>query len=152
MNGAAHAVALVVARRFQATPERVFDAWLDPARAARFLFATPEGRMLRVEIDPRVGGRFAIVEQRAEGPAGHFGRYLEIDRPHRLAFTFSDNEADPEGDLVVIEIRPEGAGCELTLTHRLAPAWLAWRDRVEHGWAMVLAGLADLLGSKAGAG
>jgi uncharacterized protein YndB with AHSA1/START domain len=37
------------------------DAWLDPEKATKFLFARPGGEMVRVEIDPRVGGRYSIV-------------------------------------------------------------------------------------------
>jgi len=39
-------VILTVSRDIAASPERVFDAWLDPAIARRFLFATPDGEML----------------------------------------------------------------------------------------------------------
>ena len=35
-----------VTHRFGHSPECVFDAWLDPAKAGKFLFATPAGRML----------------------------------------------------------------------------------------------------------
>src|SRR6185295_11003762 len=53
-----------VTHRFRASAERVFDAWLDPVRAGTFLFASPDGKMLRAEIDPRVGGRFEFVDRR----------------------------------------------------------------------------------------
>lgn len=46
-------VILTVTRDFAAPPERVFDAWLDPAVARRFLFAADpaESEWTRVTID-----------------------------------------------------------------------------------------------------
>src|ERR1043165_7111000 len=54
-----------VSRRYAAPPEAVFDAFTDPARAGKFLFATPAGEMVRVDIDARPGGAFVIPERRA---------------------------------------------------------------------------------------
>lgn len=136
-----NAVVVRVSRRFEASPERVFDAWLDPDTAGRWLFATADGAMQRVEIDPRVGGRFTIVERRTQGDAAHYGRYLEIDRPRRLVFAFAV-EPDAEGDRVSVEIEPDGHSCVLTLTHALAPRYADYADRTRSGWGNVLDALA----------
>ena len=80
---------VTVTRHFDFPIERVFDAWLDLAKAAKFLFATPAGTMVRVEIDARVGGTFIFVDRRDGQDIEHVGEYLEIDRPRRLVFEFA---------------------------------------------------------------
>lgn len=135
---------IVVRRRFEAPPERVFDAWLDPARAAKFLFATPTGEIVKVEIDARVGGSFLIVDRRPEvGEAEHFGRYVEIDRPRRLAFDFAIERDMKDATRVTIDIKPVGEGCELTLTHE--GVWQDYAERTEGGWTTILEGLGAAL-------
>jgi uncharacterized protein YndB with AHSA1/START domain len=86
---------LVVSRRFAASPERLFDAWFDPKAVGAWLFATPGGVSKHVEIDARVGGGFAIHEQRGEILATHFGEYREIVRPRRIVFTFGSSKDGP---------------------------------------------------------
>lgn len=139
-------VTLTVTREFAASPERVFDAWLDPKDAARFLFATPDGEMVTCEIDARVGGRGLIVERRAAGDAHHRIRFEEIDRPRRLVFLFSADPAEEgEWTRVSIEIMPGPAGCTLTLTHQMDPAWAAYEDQTRKGWAMILESLGRIM-------
>src|SRR5690606_36479772 len=121
-----------------ASAERVFDAWLDPEKAGRFLFATPTGEMVRVDIDARVGGKFNITERRDGEDAEHVGEYLEIERPRRLVFNFGDNVALPISK-VTIEIVPIESGCELTLTHERIPA--EYGQQTTEGWAGILKNL-----------
>ncbi len=48
-----------------------------------------------VEIDARVGGGFAIHEQRGGILETHFGDYREIVRPRRIVFTFGSSKDGP---------------------------------------------------------
>lgn len=136
------AVTLKLKRDFAVSPERLFDAWLDPAIARRFLFATPGGEMLTCEIDGRVGGQALIVERRATGEARHRLRFEAIDRPLRIVFLFAADPA-PEGEWtrVTIEIAALATGARLTLTHEMDPQWAAYADRTRDGWAMILQSL-----------
>jgi uncharacterized protein YndB with AHSA1/START domain len=133
-----------VSRRFTASPERVFDAWLDPKLAARWLFATPTGQMVRVEIDPRVGGTFIFVRRDGED-VEHTGQYLEIDRARRLVFTFAVPKYSAATTQVSIEITAAGAGCDLVLAHAgVLPGYSA---RTVSGWKSILDGLAKVVGA-----
>ena len=139
-------VILTVSRDIAAPPETVFDAWLDPAIAGRFLFATPDGAMLTVEIDARVGGRALIVERRASGDAHHHLLFDAIERPHRLIFRFrADPAKEGEWTRVTIDVTALGDGTRLTLTHEMDPAWAAYEEQTRHGWTMILASLATAL-------
>lgn len=137
-------VTVRVARRFEAAPERVYDAWLDPANAGRWLFATPEGQMMRVEIDARVGGAFLLVDRREGNDVEHTGEYLELDRPRRLAFNFRVPKFSNEATLIAIDIAPATFGSELTLTHE--GVYPEFAERTEQGWKGILDGLAAILG------
>ncbi len=131
-------VTLCVAYRFATGPERVFDAWLDPKTAGRWLFATPTGTITRCEIDARVGGKFSIVRRDGED-VDHVGEYLEIDRPRRLVFSFGVPKFSTETTRVIVEIVARGEGCELTLTHEgVLPDY---GERTKEGWTGILGNL-----------
>lgn len=136
-----------VSRRYAASAERVFDAWLDPGLAGEFLFVTATGKMQRVEIDAKVGGHFLIVEKRPAGEAAHHGVFLEIDQPRRLVFAFSVEKFDPDAPRVTIDIVPSGTGCELTLTQELPAAFAAYAERTQAGWTHILESLNQILGA-----
>jgi uncharacterized protein YndB with AHSA1/START domain len=136
-------VTVCVSRRFTATAERVFDAWLDPITAAKWLFAAPTGRIVRVEIDARIGGKFVVVDRRDGEDVEHVGEYIEIDRPRRLVFTFGVPKYSPLVTRVIIDIAPITKGCELRLTHEGVPP--EYESSNKDGWTMILDGLARTL-------
>lgn len=135
--------ALRVTRRFDASAERVFDAWLDPASAGRWLFSADGGEMVKVAIDARAGGHFVFMDCRDGEDVEHVGEYLEIDRPHRLAFTFAVPKYSSAYTQVTIELQHDVDGCVLTLTH--AGVLPEWSERSREGWAMILDHLAETL-------
>jgi len=138
-------VILSISRTIAAPPERVFDAWLTPADASRFLFATPDGEIVTCEIDARVGGRALIVERREGKDVHHRMRFEVIDRPSRLVFLFAADPAE-EGQWtrVTIEIAPVPEGCTLSLTHEMALEWAAYEEQTRHGWTTILTSLARI--------
>lgn len=147
--GAGGRVTVRVSRPLDAPPERAFDAWLDPASAGRWLFATPQGRMARVEIDARVGGAYLFVDRRDGVDVEHTGEYLEIERPRRLVFNFRVPKFSAEATLVVVEFAPSGFGCRVSVAHDGVLPEFA--QRTEQGWNEILEGLARELARAPGA-
>ena len=140
-----------VTHKYTAPAERVFDAWLTPSLAARFLFATRTGNIMRCEIESEVGGNFTVTDRRPHSDgddsvfdAEHRGTYIEIDRPRRLVFDFSVPPYTDPPSRVTIEIVPQGVGsCELTLTHDMGDSRYAlpYEQQSRNGWVKMLATL-----------
>jgi len=139
-------IKVTVVHRFEsAAPDRVFDAWLSPALIGQWMFGPTlrDEEVLRISVDPRVGGSFSFLVRRQGEDIDHLGRYLEIDRPRRLVFTWGVGEG--ASSRVVVEIVPDGSGCEVTLTHELHPDWADYADRTQAGWTKMLGALGEVL-------
>ena len=143
-------VVIQVTHRYSASAERVFDAWLTPGQASRFLFRTRTGNVMQCEIQPEVGGGFTVIDRRpaADGEESvfdvvHMGKYLELDRPRRIVFEFSvltfGNETPTR---VTVDLAPVNAfACEMTLTHEMGSgdAVRAMEESSRKGWNNMLA-------------
>jgi uncharacterized protein YndB with AHSA1/START domain len=134
---------VVVTQKFASDEESIYDALLDPETASKFLFATPTGRMVRAEIDARVGGKYTFVEQRDGKDVLHTGEYLELVRPLKMVFTFSVPEYSSDGSTVEIVLAHLGEGCELRLMNSGVPRELA--EKTREGWAEILLKARDVL-------
>jgi len=149
MSSSPAPVVIRVTRAFSYSAERIFDAWLDPAKASRWLFATPTGQMVQAEVDARVGGRFVFCDRRDGEDVEHVGEYLEIDRPRRLVFTIGVPKYDPGFDRVTVEITPkDDCSCELILTQEMSHGD-KWAAQTQEGWGKLLVTLAGVLGRQA---
>lgn len=135
-------VVVTVTQRFEAPAERVFDAWLDPEQVREWMAVSGSMKNLsRVRIDPRLGGSFEFVDVRDGEKVEHVGNYLELERPHRLAFTWRV-KPEEESSTVSIDIVAHAGGCEATLKHELTPEWAYYADRCEAASAKMLGGIA----------
>ena len=148
-------VTVRVTHRYNVPADRVFDAWLNPQQAARFLFATRTGNILHCEIEPAVGGHFTVTDRRpvSDGDesffdAQHRGTYLEIDRPNRLVFEFVVEPFTEQPTKVTLDFISMGSmACDLVLTHDLGDSEEAKFNakRTEQGWTKMLEHLEKVL-------
>jgi len=144
------AQAAVVRQRLAAPPDVVFDEWTDAARLAEWMCPRP-ARCLNVEADPRIGGTVAFDIEEAGRTFRVSGNYVTLERPHRVAFTWSCSTwSDPAiQSVVTVTIEPDGAEASImTIEHRLLPAALVQQHA--RGWAVITAQLESRLRSTAG--
>ncbi|NGP87091.1 SRPBCC family protein [Fodinibius halophilus] len=138
---------LTVTKRFNVPAENVFDAWLDPEIISQWMFG-PELRdeeIIKLETDPREGGPFSFVVRRGDDVLNHLGKYLEIDRPHRLVFTWGVESESAEESEVTIDIESTETSCQLTLVHELDPKWEEYACRTKEGWSTMLEKLKEIV-------
>ena len=138
-SSAARGASLTIHRRLPASPEEVFDAWLD-ADGMRHWMTPGRAAEARVRLDARVGGTFQIDMIHGARVYEHRGEYLVIERPRRLVFTWISEGTNHQRSVVTIELRPagdRGQETELTLTHDGLPTAEAAREH-EKGWTEIV--------------
>jgi len=131
---------VTVQRTYTASVDAAFEAWTSPAALEQW-FGPPGFRAKVLSHELRVGGgwRFRMVSK--DGDAyHHFGRFLEIDAPHRLVFTWASEEQvdgwrDVNGDptRVTVTFKAVAAGVTVTVTHQRLATALA-RQALTGGW------------------
>jgi uncharacterized protein YndB with AHSA1/START domain len=138
--------AVIAVQSFAARPEAVYDAILSPDMIGKFMFGEllREEKILRIDLDPRVGGAFSYKVKRGKDEIDHVGRFLELDRPNRIAFSWSIMP-ETDGPPVTIDIAPTPEGCRVTLAHEMAPGWEKFADRARGAWEKMLGVLSTLV-------
>ena len=129
-------------RFIAASPEKLFDAWLDPEILARFIRPGEDMSVPKATTDPKVGGRFLIVMRVGDQDLPHAGTYQTIDRPNRLAFTWESPMSPVDDSTVTIDFEAAEGGTNVRLNHVRFPSEES-RDNHEKGWARILATLAQ---------
>lgn len=140
---------LQVTRSFQASRERVFEAFTGK-EGVKVWFACPSNLRWLEEplLDLRSGGRYRFTVGDGKNTWTIHGSYLEVNPPERVKFTWLWEQDPIHGDsgdtVVTVEFKERGASTEVVLTHE---GFSSERSRQEHdeGWAECLAALDPLL-------
>ena len=149
---------LVIERTFSASPERVFDAFTDPAQLQQWWwpygFSCPTA-----EVDLRVGGTYRLgmewpdfIPAEARFSQHMAGTYYEIDRPHRLVMSggaVSEEHGELFTTLIELTFVASNGGTSLTMKQSyfepMPPAQAM--AGAEQGWTEQLEKLERLLSS-----
>jgi uncharacterized protein YndB with AHSA1/START domain len=119
--------------RIAAPPEVVFPYFTDPARMVSWMG-------IAALLDPRPDGTFRVE---TNGRDVALGRYLEVEPPRRVVFTWGFEGTDrllaPGSTRVEVVLERDGDGTLLTLSHHDLSDEA--RQAHEEGWSHYLARL-----------
>jgi uncharacterized protein YndB with AHSA1/START domain len=131
---------LIVRKTIQASPERLFQAWTEPAQLREWW--GPEGvACIGAEVDLKVGGRYRIGNQLPDGKILWIGGEFEvIESPRLLAYTWQLEGMPGAAERVTVRFEPRGAVTEVIVTHERIPNETL-REQHQLGWYGCLDGL-----------
>lgn len=133
---------VVLSRFLPAPPEDVFAAFVDPEEICRWW--GPRGcETTEAEIDLRPGGRCRWVMRFETGERVLFGEVVEVEPDRRLVLKNMWDDPAGHATMITIEIRPRGAGSELTIRHEDLPDDVS-PDEFRRGWTSSLTRLDEL--------
>jgi uncharacterized protein YndB with AHSA1/START domain len=109
---------LRIERTFRAPVDAVFDAWTSEEVMRRWWRVEHHWETTEAEVDLRVGGvvRVAMRDPNKDVEYAGGGRYTEIERPTRLAFTWSW-DGDTRRTLIEIDFEETDGITTVRFTH-----------------------------------
>ncbi|HXA22962.1 MAG TPA: SRPBCC domain-containing protein [Acetobacteraceae bacterium] len=128
---------ITVARTIPAATERVFDLWMNPKSPGGPWFGAE-----RVILNPAVDGLFYIAVKHEGRIWPHYGRFLKIDRPRLVEYTWMSEGTKGIESIVTVAMVPRGNETEVTLRHSGVPDDDMGRQHRE-GWTWILSKLAE---------
>ena len=132
-----------ITKTIHAPIEQVFDAWLNPELLTRFILPAPGMPQPEVKNDPRENGRFSIIMHVGDDRVPHTGSYLELDRPHRLKFSWESPYSADDSTVTLDFAKIDSSTTRVELTH---VKFLHEEARSDHegGWGNILDRLNEL--------
>src|SRR5262245_7576561 len=147
-------------RTFQASPDRVYRAWLAPEVMTRG--RSPGGVTApRVEVDERVGGRYRVWHESEDGETlgGFESEFVELVPGERIVFLWRfvgperDFDSAQDSRLTITFREVPGGATEVTLVHErldaIDVARPGFADGGNTGWGQALDKLAGALADAA---
>lgn len=121
-----------VEKTFNASVEKVWQAWIDPV-LINWFGSDPNGKVLKAALDVRPGGSFEITFNDGDGTEHTCsGIYHEVQPYSRLAFTWSWKSEPGVESFVIVSFNALGNATQLHLEH-IDPGTASAHDYIR-GW------------------
>jgi uncharacterized protein YndB with AHSA1/START domain len=128
---------ITVTRTIPASSDKVFDLWMNPKSPGGPWYGAE-----RVILNPLVDGLFYIAVKHEGRIWPHYGRFLKIDRPRRVEYTWMSEATKGAESIVTVTMEPRGDETDVTLHHSGVPDDEMGRQHKD-GWTWILSTLAE---------
>jgi len=133
---------ITVSRTIAAPAADVFDIWIDPKSPGGPWFGAA-----KVILNPVVDGLFYNAVQHEGRTWPHYGRFIEVARPHKVEYTWVSEATQGVESVVTVTFEARGERTtEVTLHHSGVPDDEMGR-RHKDGWTWVLSMLGERFNS-----
>ena len=124
MKASAKTIEFRLERTIPASPDEVFDGWLNPK-----IPGNPWNAAEKFILDAKVDGLFywALKE------TAHYGRFTEFERPRRMQHTWVSPNTSGKESRVTLTFKKQGGDTLMTLVHSDLPDTDEARGH-ERGW------------------
>jgi uncharacterized protein YndB with AHSA1/START domain len=134
---------LTLTRLVMARPAEVYDAWLDDTSPGGPWFGCT-----KVIRQTRVDGLFYHNVSYEGQDWAHYGRFIALERPHRIAHTWVSEGTRGLETVVTLNLAPEGEGTRITLRHAGVPDDDFGRQHRD-GWSWMLGAIEQRFAERA---
>lgn len=106
-----------LSRTIDASPAQVFDAWIDPTGPV-----SPWSGVSKAIVNPPgVGGLFYSMYLLEGQEIAHYGRFLTLERPHQVSYTWVSEATQGLESLVTLNFESQGDKTVVQVKHTNLP-------------------------------
>lgn len=137
-------LSLRITKTIDAPINTAYEAWLDAKLLAQFMLPAPGMPEPEIQIDASESGEFTIIMQVGENKIPHTGKYIKINKPHQLIFTWN-SPLTPDDSKVTLNFSALGENqTRIELTH-IKFLNEQGRDNHKGGWKQILSKMSSVL-------
>jgi uncharacterized protein YndB with AHSA1/START domain len=133
---------LTVSRSIPASPEAIYDVWLDTKSPGGPWFGCK-----KVILDVKVDGLFYQLGEHEGQQFHHYGRFVTLERGRKISHTWLSAATRGLESVVTLTFERSGDATEVTIHHTNLPDDDEGRGHKD-GWGWILGCIADRFASK----
>lgn len=121
-----------LARTVNATPDEVYDVWLDKTCPGSPWFGVP-----KVILNAKIDGLFYSMYKIEDKEIAHYGRFIALEKSRRIQYTWVSEATHGKESILTISFEPVNGKTQVSVNHTNVPDDEGGH-RHKHAWGFVL--------------